>query len=191
MTEIEDLTGLITAELGWELRRLASDVPAEQAIVEIGSFKGKSTCCLALGAEFGLGAHVWAVDPWDTPGNVTGRFGFAEPSTREAFEQQVADAGMDRRITQVKGFSTDAAAAWDGPEIGLLYIDGDHSEEVVRDDFYAWKPHLATGATVAFDDLDTPKNPGVRVVVDELCRSGEVLDLEVRAERLAVCRVTR
>lgn len=178
---LSGLSGLITDELGEALHELAGEVPPEQAIVEIGSFKGKSTCYLAAGAKAGEGAHVWAVDPWDTPGNVTGRFGFAEPSTREAFEAQVRAERLWTRVTPIQGFSVDIAVAWDGPEVGLLYIDGDHSEAAVRGDWEAWRPHLAAGATVAFDDLDTPKNPGVRRALEAIG-----LEWEVRAERLAV-----
>jgi predicted O-methyltransferase YrrM len=181
-----ELSGLIPVEVGEALAALAADVPNDQAIVEIGSFKGKSTCHLASGAKDGQGAHVWAIDPWDTPGNATGRFGFAESSTRRAFETQVRATGLGDRISAIQGFSLDVVTKWDGPRIGLLYIDGDHSETAVRADFEAWKEHLVPGATVAFDDLDTPKNPGVRIVVDELVTKGVLHDFQVEAERLAI-----
>lgn len=189
VTRPEELEGLVTTEICEVLRALAAEVDPELAIVEIGSYKGQSTTALASGALAGHGAHVWAVDPWDTPGNVTGRFGFADPATREAFEQQVEAAGLTDRITPVQGFSVEVAKGWDGPPIGLLYIDGDHSERAVREDFYAWRSHLALDAAVVFDDLDTPRNPGVRVVVDELVNAGYLMDFHVRADRLAVGRV--
>jgi hypothetical protein len=179
-----ELSGLITEEIGQTLQHLAAEVPGDQAIVEVGSFKGKSTCYLAAGGQAGEGAKVWAVDPWDTPGNVTGRFGFAEPSTREAFEAQVRAAQLWDCITPLQGFSIDIAARWSGPSIGLLYIDGDHSEAAVRADFDVWRPHFAPGATVVFDDLDVPRNPGVRAAIESLG-----IEFHVEAERLAVHRV--
>lgn len=175
--EAADLQGLVTPEICSALAALGSSVPADQAIVEIGSFKGQSTYALAERSR----AHVWAVDPWDLPGNETGRFGFAAPSTREAFERQTAP--LRERITAIQGFSLDVAKDWSGPPIGLLYIDGDHRAKSVRRDFRAWQPHLAPRATVVFDDLDTPRNPGVRVVVEELFEG-----FEVWADRLAVVR---
>lgn len=181
--ELYDLEGLVPDEVCKTLYDLASVVPPDQAIVEIGSYKGKSTCFLAAGAQNGAGARVWAVDPWDLHGNVTGRFGFAEATTRQAFGRQIDAAGLRDRITAIRGFSVNVARKWSGPPIGLLYIDGDHREAAVRADWKAWKRHLAEGATVVFDDLDTPKNPGVRVVVDELA---EVLGCEKRAGRLAI-----
>lgn len=181
--DFDELEGLIPPEVAVALYELATEVPADLAIVEIGSYKGKSTCALAAGGRDGFGARVWAVDPWDLAGNPTGRFGFAESDTRKAFERQVAEQELGDRVTAIRGFSVAVAKKWSGPPIGLLYIDGDHSESAVRADFHAWCPHLAPGATVVFDDLDTPKNPGVRDVVDELA---PILDCWKSAGRLAV-----
>lgn len=177
------LSGLVSAEVGETLATLAATVPADQAIVEVGSFKGKSTCYLAAGAKDGNGAHVFAVDAWDSTGNVTGRFGFADPSTRDTFEAQIRAVRLASRITPLQGFSVNVAAAWDGPPVGMLFIDGDHSADAVRADFDAWTSHLAEGAVVVFDDYDTPKNPGVRAVVDSL--AGE---WRIEAGQLAVGR---
>lgn len=181
---LADVQGLITSEVGAALADLASAVPDDLAIVELGSYKGQSTAHLATGAKEGNGAHVWAVDPWDLPGNVYGKHGYSAPVVRDEFERQLRALRLWSRVTPVQAFSTDAAYSWDGPKVGLLYIDADHSEKAVSADFGAWQHHLAPGATVAFDDLDTPRNPGVRLVVDRLVSTGWVL--HVRAERLAV-----
>jgi hypothetical protein len=180
----EDLSGLIDADQGAVLRHLAAQVPADRAIVEIGSYRGKSTAFLADGAKRGLGAQVWAVDPWGLAGNVAGRHGFTE--AREAFEAQLRACRLWSRVTPVEAFSTDAAAAWSGPEVELLYIDGDHAEAAVRADVAAWTPHLAADHVIVFDDLDTKRNPGVRVVVDELVAAG--YSLEKVAVRYGILR---
>lgn len=183
---LEELRGLITPDVGNALAWLASRVPADEAIVEVGSFKGMSTAYLAAGAKDGLGAKVWAVDPWDTPGNVYGKHGYSAPIVRDDFEKQLKGLKLWSRVTPVKAFSVDAAAAWGGPPIGLLFIDADHEEASVRADVAAWRPHLADPYhVIAFDDLDTPRNPGVRAVVDELVTS-QGYKLDVMAERLAV-----
>lgn len=186
LAPLDALRGLIPPDLGAHLYQLASAVPADEAIVEVGSYQGKSTAYLAAGAKAGLGARVYAVDAWDTPGNVTGRFGFAEPDTRAAFERQLRSVRLWSRVTPIKGFSAQVAATYDGPHVGLLYIDADHAEGSVRADFVAWLPHLAGGATVAFDDYDTPKNPGVQRVVDDLVAGGVLRDFTILAGRLAV-----
>lgn len=181
---LTDVKGLITDEVGAALRHLAAQVPADQAIVELGSYKGQSTAHLATGAKEGQGAHVWAIDPWDLPGNPYGKHGYSAPVVRDEFERQLRGLRLWTRVTPLRAFSVDAAAGWEGPKVGLLYIDADHAESSVRADVAAWTPHLAEGHVLAFDDLDTPRNPGVRVVVDELAAAGYTL--EVQAERLAV-----
>lgn len=185
---LDALEGLIPRDVGVVLAGYAADVPADLAVVEVGSYKGKSGCFLAAGAKAGHGAHVWCVDAWDTDGNVTGRFGFADPATFTAFEAQVRKMRYTQRITPLKGFSADVAATWAGPAVGLLYIDADHNAHNVRADFKAWEPHLAPDAVVVFDDLDTKRNPGVRVVVDELRVAYPQWRLSVEAGRLAVFR---
>lgn len=186
MRDLAQLNGLIPEEVGELLRSLAANVSADHSIVEIGSFKGKSTCYLATGALAGAGAHVWAVDPWDLVGNKTGRFGFAEASTREAFHLQVKEAGLEAQITAIQGFSVDVAKSWAGPPIGLLYIDGDHDKPSVYGDYIAWRGHLAPSAIVVFDDFITPRSPGVRKAIEQLG-----LKYRLEAGRLAVVSYER
>lgn len=183
LEHLEALTGLLNPGIGAGLYALALECPADLAIVEVGSFRGKSTAHLAAGGKAGFGAKVWAVDPWDLPGNPYGKHGFNAPEVRESFEAQLRSVGLWSRVKPIRAFSTDAAAAWTGPKIGLLYIDGDHTEEGVRGDVEAWASHLAPGAVMAFDDYATKRNPGVKSVVDSLPG-----DLEIVAHHLAVVR---
>jgi predicted O-methyltransferase YrrM len=187
VSALAELEGLIPDAVGEELTRLAAAVPADQAIVEVGSYKGKSTCYLAAGARAGSAGKVYAVDPWDLAGNPSGRFGFADRETRRTFMRQIIEAGFLDVVVQLQGFSASWAETWNPDvygRIGLLYIDGDHTFRGVSTDIESWWPHLADGAVVAFDDLDTPKNPGVRQALEH-----HGLEFEVRAERLAVVQL--
>lgn len=164
---LDALEGLIPNDVGARLYDLAADVPAELAIVELGSYRGKSTCYLGAGARSGHGAHVFAVDPWNTAGNRTGRFGFADPQTFAAFNMQVATMDLRASVTALRGFSTDVARHWTKP-IGLLYVDGSHTYEDVLADVRAWGRFLVPGGVIAFDDYRTERNPGVARVVDAM-----------------------
>lgn len=165
--QLASLEGLVSEGVGLKLSQLSAVVPPRLAVVEIGSYKGKSTCYLAAGAQYGKGAFVHAVDPWDTPGNVGGRFHFDTQEVRQAFRRQVDSMLLTSRVIVHQGFSVEVARSWDIP-IGLLYIDGSHTEKDVRADWVAWSRFLAPGAVVAFDDYDTPRNPGVKRVVDQI-----------------------
>lgn len=167
LDRLAKLHGLIPDALGETLAELAAAVPRDRCIVEIGSYCGKSTCYLAHGAMSGYGAPVFAIDPWDTDGNPTGRFGFAQQETRLRFQQQVHEAGCSHQVTAFRAFSQDMARVWQRP-IGLLYIDGSHTEADVQRDVTAWTTFLSSGSVVAFDDYRTQNNPGVEKVVDRL-----------------------
>ena len=165
------LGGLISHEVGMRLAELAAAVPPEACIVEVGSYRGKSGCYLGAGSRAGLGAPVFCIDPWDLPGNPNGRFGFNQRETRERFQQQVNASGLQQIVTGLRAYSRDAAMMWTRP-IGLLYIDGSHTEADVRTDVLAWSPHRLPGAPMAFDDYDTKNNPGVKRFVDTLRAKG-------------------
>lgn len=184
------LIGLTSVAACERLADLAAQVPADQAVVEVGVFKGRSACYLAFGALHGKGARVWAIDPWDLPGkrrSSSKATPFSRTATRRKFRRQVRSVGLEDRITAVRAFSVDAAHDWQGPPVGLLHVDGDHRERAVRADWEAWRPHLATGAVVVFDDYnDRPEHAGVRAVVDSLV---ELRPVTHELGRLAVGRL--
>lgn len=168
LQKLMGLDGLVTDEVGMRLASLAYDVPPSRAIVELGAFKGKSACWMAEGARLGRHAHVWAIDPWDLPGNPKGKHNYSAEETYAHFHAQVDYMDLGEFITPIKAFSVDAAAKWDGPKIGLLFIDGSHTYADVKADYEAWSPHLVRGSVVVFDDYDTKPNPGVKQFVDEI-----------------------
>ena len=71
--KIDDIKNKITSVEGWLapeevefLYRQAKKLENKGVIVEIGSYKGKSTICLAGGSEAGKSIKVYAVDPYIT-----------------------------------------------------------------------------------------------------------------------------
>jgi len=162
--EPEQLEGLVSPFVGEELSRLAYHVQEHRAIVNLGTFKGKSACYLAAGAARGLGAHVYAVDAWDLPGNVSGRYHYT--AAYKECVKQVASTGL-KNISLVQAQSADIGWARH-LEVGLLFIDASHLYEDVKADYLAWRDLLSPGAYVVFDDYKTAKNPGVTKLIREL-----------------------
>src|SRR5690606_16235375 len=126
------------------LYRLAALVPSDEAIVELGTFRGASAVWMAAGARAGLGAHVWTIDPHDLPGHRTttgrspGTIRYEDPAIRQDAERQIAESGFGDGVTMIRGFSVEEAGRWTGPKVGLLFIDGDHREHAARKDFRSW-----------------------------------------------------
>ena len=149
------------------LFELASQVTSG-CIVEIGSFRGRSTVALGLGSLSKGGVPVYAIDPHESFTGVLGhRFG---PQDRTAFFQNILRAGVSEVVRLVNLPSAAAARTWDQP-ISLLWIDGDHRYEAVRQDVHGWEPFLVIGGMVAFDDSIKPEL-GPFQVIGELLRSG-------------------
>lgn len=118
---------------------------AEGRIVEIGSYLGRSTILLAL-ARAGT---VVAVDPHE--GELTAGEHGPAADTYPLFLRNLETAGVAGLVEPRRQTSLEAARDWSEP-VRLLYLDGLHDYESVRDDVAAWAPHVAPGGFVVFDD---------------------------------------
>ena len=114
------------------------------------------------------------VDPYP-PGRL--RVSFARVVARRTVAR--CDRGS---VEWMRATSRDAATRWRG-EIDLLFIDGDHSEPGVREDWELWSPLVKVGAHVALHDARAVAGgwPGDRHWIDESA-GPVVLAEEIRAD---------
>jgi hypothetical protein len=144
---------------GWlsddQARRLferARVVPPGGTILEIGSFRGRSTIVLAR-ATAGA-ATVVAVDPHAGsdrgPQQIRGRpdEGAADHA---AFTENLRRAGVAGQVKHVRRPSADALEEVDGP-LDLLYVDGAHRYGPARGDLVAWGGRVRPGGTMLIHD---------------------------------------
>lgn len=183
---IREIRSVTPDDIGLTLADFSRLVPEDQAIVEIGVHRARTTLLMSWGAREGAGAHVWGIDPWDSDGNVYGNDLGDQRGLKNWARYHVMALGYSNHITLIQGFSTEIAGSWDGSRIGLLFIDGDHSYEGAMADVLAWAPHLAAGARIAVDDYGHPEYPGVKQAIDELVEAGKLTKVEVFHDRLAV-----
>ena len=144
---------------GWmsdgQARRLwdrAAVLPPGSRIVEIGSFRGRSTTVLALAAPDGV--EVVAIDPH--AGNDRGPQeieGYVDEAAQdhEVFHANLERAGVADRVRHVRHFSQQALGAVDG-EVELLYIDGAHRYAPASEDIRVWGGRVAPGGTLLIHD---------------------------------------
>lgn len=139
----------------------ASLVPSHQHIVEIGSFVGYSTIFLAGGGKAGFGAGVHCVDPWGLQPSSSYSAGeyadklHIDDSVLKEFRGNIRRAGLEERVVEHRAYGHEEGLRWTrGPgSIGLLFIDGDHSEWGAFIDFHHWRAWLADNAYVVFHDF--------------------------------------
>ena len=174
------VSGWLHPAEGFLLMRLASATNAMPAgaVVEIGSFKGLSTCWLASGlrsvrSRTGADAgKVFAIDHFtgSPEHQAGGKFEDAEivkhGSTLPLFRENIQKAGLTDLVEVVQAGSLEAVKTWSGAPIRLLFIDGDHSYEATRDDFAAWSKFVPVGGYTCFHDVNTWE--GVTRFVKEL-----------------------
>jgi MMP 1-O-methyltransferase len=148
---IADIPGWLTDEEGEALYELARRCRGDGVIVEIGSWKGKSTVCLGLGSQAGASVPIYAVDP-----HADYRFG--------DFKTNVDRAGITELVRPIQSLSQAAADGFEEP-VELLFVDGSHEYELVLEDFEKWVPKVIEGGWVAFHD--TTWTAGPRKVVGQ------------------------
>jgi predicted O-methyltransferase YrrM len=148
---IQNIPGWLTDEEGEALYQLARNCRGDGVIVEIGSWKGKSTVCLGLGSAAGASVPIYAVDP-----HADYRFG--------DFKTNIERAGIAELVRPIASLSQAAADSFDEP-IELLFVDGSHEFDLVLEDFEKWIPKVIEGGWVAFHD--TTWTAGPRKVVGQ------------------------
>jgi len=154
------IDGWLSDSEGKLLYNLAKGVPRKQAIVELGSWKGKSTVWLAKGTEAGQMNKVYSIDPHS---GSKAHVSEGEMNTYTAFLTNLTKAGVQATVIPLVTTSDKAAQRW-REGVGLLWVDASHEYEDVKHDFLSWKQHLLPGAMVALHDCD---KPGPAQVVEE------------------------
>src|SRR5258708_24224909 len=148
---------------------LAACTPADGAIVEIGSFKGKSTVVLeSMGARYGLETVV-AIDPHTAPSLTDPDL----PLGASSFDEFVAGlraANLENHVETHRAFSREVAKGWNRP-IRLLWIDGEHTYKGAKEDFDLFSPFLSNGAVVALHDALHAFEGPIRVFVEDILGS--------------------
>jgi uncharacterized protein YukE len=147
---------------------LSGDAP--NAVVEVGSYCGRSTVVLAGVVEAVCpSARVYAIDPHE--GEVTTEGGGTrfETPTLEKFRRNISEAGLERFVQTIRKRSFEVE--WAAP-ISLLFIDGLHDYGNVSRDFAHFERFVVPGGYVVFDDYDS-SFPGVIAFVDEVLEAGE------------------
>ncbi|MEU4213095.1 class I SAM-dependent methyltransferase [Streptomyces sp. NPDC026206] len=139
--------------------------------VEVGTYCGRSTILLA-GAAREAGVVVVTVDHhrgseeqqpgWEyhDPSVVDDAPGVGRMDTLPTFRRTLYRAGLEEHVIAVVGRSPQVAKVWGRP-VGLVFIDGGHTDEHANADYEGWAPHLAPeGLLVIHDVFPDPADGG-------------------------------
>jgi MMP 1-O-methyltransferase len=158
-----DIQGWLSERAGETLQRIVRDEIKTPTVVELGSWKGRSTSYLARGIKERGAGMVYAVDTWrGTSGEAQHEqllTGYAPDQLFDEFAGNIRAQGLAEQVTAIRTTTVLAARYWDGEPIGLLFIDAEHSYEAVRRDFELWSPHVEPGGIVVLDDVGSWAGP--------------------------------
>jgi len=164
------------------LYNLARGASKDGVIVEIGSYRGASTIALAQGSMQGPNIPVFAIDPHDFTSMVGYKFTMTDSAY---FMQNILLADVAHLVRPITLFSYEVYDGWRRP-ISLLWIDGDHSYEAVKQDFERFSVHLLPSAPIVFHDAFSPRF-GVHLFLDELMAT-QRYEQEICSKRMVILR---
>lgn len=142
------LEGWLINKEGQLLYDLAKNCSGKGVIVEIGSWKGKSTTWLAHGSKEGNKVKVYAIDPHTgSPEHQKN----GKVWTFDQFKENIKKTGIEDMVIPIVKTSEEAAKYFNEP-VELIFIDGAHEYEMVKKDFEYWFPKVIEGGIMAFHD---------------------------------------
>ena len=149
----ESIEGWLTPFEEGLLYDLARKDTAEGVILEVGSWKGKSTVILASGSKAGKGDLVYAVD--HHRGSVEHATSLGEVNTEAEFRRNLERASCSETVVPLVMSSREAARLWSRrpARIRLLWVDGAHDYSSVLEDIDLWNPFLVDRGVIAFHDF--------------------------------------
>lgn len=146
---VEKVDGWLSDEEGEFLYNTAKNCGGKGVIVEVGSWKGKSTIWLGKGSKAGNRVKIYAIDPHT--GSSEHQKMLGKVSTFEEFKRNIKMANVYDVVTPIVKTSEEAVKNF-RETVEFIFLDGAHEYELVKLDFQLWFPKLINGGTVAFHD---------------------------------------
>jgi predicted O-methyltransferase YrrM len=152
LARLDGVPGWLTREQAERLWAAASGLAPGSRVVEIGSYRGRSTIVLASAVPPGV--EVIAIDPHG--GNDRGPrqvHGAGEDGERDhaAFTANLAAAGVGDRVRHLRKPSQRASGDVPG-SVDLVYVDGAHRYVPALADLRAWGAKVTDGGTLLVHD---------------------------------------
>lgn len=158
----EGAKGFMPLDEGLALYAAAAEVAAPGLpLLEVGTYCGRSTILLADAAR-AAGTVVVTVDHHRGSEEQQPGWEYHDPEvvdpevgrmdTLPTFRRTLHRAGLEDHVIAVVGRSPRVAAVWGRP-VGLVFIDGGHTDEHASADYEGWAPHVAAGGLLVIHDV--------------------------------------
>ena len=161
MHAAEAATGFMPTDEGLALCETAAAYANIGPVLEVGSYCGKSAIYLAAGART-AGQKVVTIDHhrgseehqpgWEyhDPGLVDP--GAGRIDTLPQLRATLFNAGLEDDVIVIVGRSAAVATLWRTP-LGMLFIDGGHTDAAAQQDYDGWARWVTQGGALAIHDV--------------------------------------
>lgn len=145
-----------------------------KTIVEIGVWGGKSLVPMAYACQALGSGKVYGIDPWDAFESIQGMDGvnydwwsrIDHSNILTGLLNKISQFKLSDQIQLVRSTSLSAAPI---PNIDILHVDGNHSENAAMIDVNKWVPLVRTGGIIIFDDVTWTNNEKAVQWLDDNC----------------------
>jgi predicted O-methyltransferase YrrM len=194
----ENIKGFLSDGEAAALFEAAAGAAALGPILEIGSYCGKSTVCLALGigsqdsVVFALDHHQGSEE--HQPGECFHDPAFFDDTsmsvdTFREFRRSLKSTGVSKRVVPIVATSAQVAGYWTTP-LGMVFVDGGHSLDAALTDYRCWSGHIRRGGTLAIHDVFPDASAGGQApyAIYRLALDSGLFEEMQRIESLALLR---
>ena len=150
----QHISGWLSSAEGATLQKYGAD----KVCLEVGSYKGKSSCYIAEVAQ-----NVTCIDTFlaDTSGQNQ-----VAASTYEEFRHNTQQ--FQKKIRAIVGYSTEMAPLLQEEYFDMIFLDAMHDYDSVYNDLSAYWDKLKMDGYFLFHDYANPDYPGVGIAAREL-----------------------
>ena len=157
----ETVKGFLPAEEGRRLHELGRLGARVGPCLEVGSYCGKSTVYLGSACRE-LDQQLFALDHHRGSEEHQRGEEYHDPAlydstlermdTLPEFRRTLARSGLEDTVVTIVAGTRQAGRYWRTP-LGMVFIDGGHSEASALADYRTWTPHLLPGGILAIHDI--------------------------------------
>ena len=159
--DIDTVKGFLDPKEGHALYSYALEAGALGPVLEVGSYCGKSTVYLGEACRE-KGVSLYAIDHHrgseeHQPGEeyhdqdlFDGKAGLMD--TFREFRQTMRNAALEDVVVPIVDASLVASRNCHTP-LGMVFIDGGHSQEAAQADYRSWASHVVTDGILAIHDI--------------------------------------
>lgn len=170
---LEDIEGWLLLEEASELFLLADKIWSNRPIIcEIGVWKGKSSYIFATAIRDRVGI-LYSIDPFDGDGDLASKDSYQKQieqmsvSLLQNFQDTMKRYDLLGNIKILPYLSSRSRKNFEERKIDLLFIDGNHDYELVKQDYLLWSDLVVSGGVLALHDVGAAHVDGPKRVMEE------------------------